>query len=63
MNRIILKRQHPDGNNFEIDVTDCSFMEFMSIIKDKAKLGGVMAIVNDDFRFIVDNRKFFGNLK
>ena len=63
MEKYILKRDHPDGKNFEIDVTDYSFIEFVDIIKDKAELGGMMTVIHDDIRFIVDNKKFFGRIE
>jgi len=59
----ILERSQPDGNNFKIDVSNYSFVEVVDILKEKAVLGGVMCISNDDVRLIVDNGKFYGSLQ
>ena len=63
MKRFVLERKHTDGKGFCIDITDYSFMEFINLIREKAKLGGVMAIINDDIRLMIDNKRFFGNIR
>ena len=63
MQRFRLKREHPDGNNFDIDVSNYSFVELVVLLKERAILGGTMYIINDEIRFMVDNGKFFGCLQ
>lgn len=60
MDKMILQRNYSHDENFEIDVTDMSFIEFIDLLKEKAKLRGTMTVRGKGVNLVIDNHRFFG---
>jgi len=65
MDKLILKRDYKNDDDFEIDVTDYSLIDFIDLLRDKCALGGAIDLIdsNNHINLRMDNKRFFGRIE